>query len=114
MDELAVKKKYDPDLIEKVKKQLIAKANSIFLWVALARKELVEASRRDILSTFKQLTSGLKVDHGVRSKECKACMAQGRTVQLSRKRMVLHELSENSVRINQDGEKIKKTSTTAN
>src|SRR5271155_196791 len=39
------------------------------------------------------------------AKECKACMAQGRTAQSSGKRVVLQELSENSVRINQDGEK---------
>ena len=39
------------------------------------------------------------------AKECKACMSQGRTVQAGEKRKVLHKLSENSVRINQDGEK---------
>ena len=39
------------------------------------------------------------------AKECKACMAQGRTAQASGKRMVLQELSNNSVRINQNGEK---------
>jgi hypothetical protein len=39
------------------------------------------------------------------AKECKACMAQGRTAQASGKRKVLQELSEQSVRINQDGEK---------
>jgi hypothetical protein len=39
------------------------------------------------------------------AKECKACMAQGRTAQASGKRMALQELSDNSVRINQNGEK---------
>jgi len=39
------------------------------------------------------------------AKECKACMAQGRTAQAGGKRKVLNELSENSVRINQNGEK---------
>jgi hypothetical protein len=37
--------------------------------------------------------------------ECKACMAQGRTAQAGVKREVLGELSENSVRYNQKGEK---------
>ncbi len=38
-------------------------------------------------------------------KECKACMAQGRTAHAGEKREVLDKLSENSLRINQDGEK---------
>ena len=38
-------------------------------------------------------------------KECKACMAKGRTAQAGAKREVLSKLSENSVRINQDGKK---------
>ncbi len=38
-------------------------------------------------------------------KECKACMAQGRTAQVGKKRKVLYKLSENSVQINQDREK---------
>jgi hypothetical protein len=42
------------------------------------------------------------------AKESKACIAQGRTTQVSRKRKVLQELSENSVRINQNGEKSRK------
>jgi len=37
--------------------------------------------------------------------ECKACMAQGRTAQACGKRKVLQELSENSIRFNQNGEK---------
>ncbi len=37
--------------------------------------------------------------------ECKACMAQGRTAQACEKRKVLQELSENSIRFNQNGEK---------
>ena len=41
-------------------------------------------------------------------KECKACMAQGRTAQGGEKRKVLCELLENSVRINQEGEKSRK------
>ncbi len=38
-------------------------------------------------------------------KACKACMAQGRRAQGGEKRKALCELSENSVRINQQGEK---------
>jgi hypothetical protein len=58
--ELAVKKKYDPDLTEEVKKQLIAKANSTFLWVALACKRLLQVTRLDTLSTLEQLPPGLE------------------------------------------------------
>jgi len=43
------------------------------------------------------------------AKECKACMAQGRTAQVGGKRKVLQELSENSVRINQNGEKSRRS-----
>jgi hypothetical protein len=43
------------------------------------------------------------------AKECKACMAQGRTAQASGKRMAMQELSVNSVRINQDGEKARRS-----
>ena len=39
------------------------------------------------------------------AKECKACMAQGRTAQAGEKRKALYKLSENSVRSNQGGEK---------
>ena len=39
------------------------------------------------------------------AKECKACMAQGRTAQAGEKRKDLYKLSENSVQSNQDGEK---------
>jgi hypothetical protein len=39
------------------------------------------------------------------AKECKTCMIQGCTAQTSRNRKVLQELSENSVRFNQNGEK---------
>src|SRR5947207_6692755 len=41
-------------------------------------------------------------------KACKACMAQGRNAQGGEKRKVLSKLSENSVRINQEGEKSRK------
>src|SRR2546423_8734177 len=43
------------------------------------------------------------------AKECKACMAQGRTAQASGKRMVMQELSVNSVRIKEDGEKVRRS-----
>ena len=43
------------------------------------------------------------------AKECKACMAQGRTAQASGKRMAMQELSVNSVRISQDGEKARRS-----
>jgi hypothetical protein len=41
--------------------------------------------------------------------ECKACMAQGRTAQASEKRKILGELSENSIRFNQNGEKSRRS-----
>jgi hypothetical protein len=59
-DELMAKKNYDPDLAEEVKKQLIAKANSTFLWVALACKSLLEVTRFDTLSTLENLPPGLE------------------------------------------------------
>jgi WD40 repeat protein len=58
-NELAMKKKYDLDLAEEVKKRLIAKANSTFLWVSLACKSLVKVSRRKTLSTLENLPPGL-------------------------------------------------------
>ncbi len=42
------------------------------------------------------------------TKECKAYMAQGWTAQVGRKRKDLYKLSENSVRSNQDGEKLRR------
>ena len=42
------------------------------------------------------------------AKECKACMAQGRTAQASGKRIAMQELSVNSVRIKEDGEKVRR------
>src|SRR5215469_2798886 len=41
-------------------------------------------------------------------KECKVCMAQGREAQGGEKRKVLYKLSENSIRINQEGQKLRK------
>jgi hypothetical protein len=41
--------------------------------------------------------------------ECKACMAQGRTAQSCGTRKVLQELSENSIRFNQNGEKSRRS-----
>jgi hypothetical protein len=41
-------------------------------------------------------------------KPCKACMAQGRTAQKGEKRKALSELSGNCVRINEEGEKLRK------
>ena len=43
------------------------------------------------------------------AKECKAYMTQGRTAQAGEKRKVLCKLSENSVRTNQDGEKLRRS-----
>jgi hypothetical protein len=43
------------------------------------------------------------------AKECKACMAQGRTAQASGKRMAMQERSVNSVRIKEDGEKVRRS-----
>ena len=64
--------------------------------------------RTDLRNHVTTSTNGCNGTHVVLSKntkECKACMAQGRTAQASGKRKVLQELSNNSVRINQDGEK---------
>jgi hypothetical protein len=58
--ELAVKKKYDPELTEEVKRQLIAKAKSTFLWVALACKRLLKVTRWNTLSTLEQMPPGLE------------------------------------------------------
>ena len=58
--ELAVKKEYSPDLTEKVKKELITKADSTFLWVALACKRLLKVTRRKTLSTLENLPPGLE------------------------------------------------------
>src|SRR5437667_11011837 len=41
-------------------------------------------------------------------KACKACMAQGRKALGREKRKVLYALSENSIRMNQEGEKSRK------
>ena len=43
------------------------------------------------------------------AKECKACMAQGRTAQASGKRIAMQELSVNSVRIKEGGEKVRRS-----
>ena len=43
------------------------------------------------------------------AKECKTCITQGRTAQASEKRMIMQELSVNSVRIKGDEEKIRKS-----
>src|SRR2546421_3684330 len=43
------------------------------------------------------------------AKECKACMTQGRTAQASGKRIAMQELSVNSVRIKEDGEKVRRS-----
>jgi Transposase IS4 len=43
------------------------------------------------------------------AKECKACMAQGRTAQAVWKRKALQELSTNSVKVNEDGDKSRKS-----
>jgi hypothetical protein len=57
------------------------------------------------------IRNGCNGTHNVISKsakEYKACMTQGRTAQTSGNRKVLQELSENSVRINQNGEKLRR------
>jgi hypothetical protein len=64
--------------------------------------------RTNLINHIITSENGCNGTHAVISqsaKECKACMAQGRTAQASGKRKVLQELSNNSVRINQDGEK---------
>jgi nucleoside phosphorylase len=58
--ELAVKKEYSPGLTEKVKKELITKADSTFLWVALACKRLLKVTRWKTLSTLENLPPGLE------------------------------------------------------
>jgi nucleoside phosphorylase len=57
--ELAVKKKYSLVLAEKVKNELITKADSTFLWVALACKRLLKVTPRKALSTLENLPPGL-------------------------------------------------------
>jgi NACHT domain/Heterokaryon incompatibility protein (HET) len=60
--ELARTKKYSPDLKEKVKKALTVKADSTFLWVALACKSLlnIKVTRRGTLSALENLPAGLE------------------------------------------------------
>ena len=58
--ELADKKGYGSDLTEKVNKELISKADSTFLWVALAYKELLKVTKRKTLSTLEKLPPGLE------------------------------------------------------
>ena len=67
--------------------------------------------RTDLKSHVTTSRHGCGGTHEVMSrehKECKACMAQGRRAQQGEKRKVLRELSENSVRINEEGEKLRK------
>lgn len=58
--ELATKKGYSPDLADGVKKELMAKSDSTFLWAALACKSLVNVTSRKTLSTLQKLPPGLK------------------------------------------------------
>jgi hypothetical protein len=62
IDKLARTKKYSADLKEKVKKALMAKADSTFLWVALVCKSLddTKVTRRRTLSALENLPSGLE------------------------------------------------------
>ncbi len=67
--------------------------------------------RTNLASHVTISTDGCGGTHKVISQEhkvCKAYMAQGRMAQVGEKKKVLYELSENSVRINQDGVKSRK------
>ena len=58
--ELATKKKYDQGLAENVEKELIARSDSTFLWVALACKNLSNVGMWKTLSTLQELPPGLE------------------------------------------------------
>ena len=60
ISELATKKKYDQDLAENVEKELIARSDSTFLWVALACKNLSNVAIWKTLSTLQKLPPGLE------------------------------------------------------
>lgn len=100
-NELVMKKKYDPDLAEKVKKGLTAKANSTFIWVSLACKSLAKASRWKTLSTLENLPSGLGdlyarmmdlVLQGEDEEDTAFCMQILRSVSLSFRPLLMEEL----------------------
>ena len=58
--ELSTKKGYNQDLVDNVKKELMEKSNSTFLWVALACKNLLRVSTRKTLSALQKLPPGLE------------------------------------------------------
>ena len=58
--ELVSKKKYDQDLAKNVEKELIARSDSTFLWVALACKNLLNVGNWKTLSTLQELPPGLE------------------------------------------------------
>jgi hypothetical protein len=58
--ELAEKNGYSSELQEKIVKELIAKSDSTFLWVALACKRLLKVPLRRALSTLQDLPPGLQ------------------------------------------------------
>jgi hypothetical protein len=62
ISDLGKTKKYSPDLQEMVKKALMAKADSTFLWVAWACKSLldIKITRRTTLSALENLPTGLE------------------------------------------------------
>jgi hypothetical protein len=60
ISELTRKRTYSSELEEKVKKELIAKSDSTFLWVALACKRLLKVPLRKAFSTLQNLPLGLQ------------------------------------------------------
>ena len=58
--ELASKKKYDQDLAGNIEKELIARSDSTFLWVALACKKLSNVRNWKTLSTLQNLPPRLE------------------------------------------------------
>lgn len=58
--ELAKLKNYNQSLADSIEKELRAKSDSTFLWVALACKSLVGVTSRNALSTLQKLPSGLE------------------------------------------------------
>jgi hypothetical protein len=70
-------------------------------------RDIVRTTSYDLLNLITSMNAGngVCIIGSQIAKECKACIAQGRTAQLSGKRIVMQELSVNYVRIEEDGKK---------
>jgi len=69
----------------------------------------VRTNLQNHVVTSTNACNGVRIILSQIAKECKACMTQGRTAQASGKRIVMQELSVNSVRIKEDGEKVRRS-----